>query len=67
MKSAREIACSSFDCNVSWGYPRHSGTCDDRTESIQQAREDGARWALDEAERTGFDDVKPADVRQEAP
>ena len=75
MKSAREIACTweMGDCgggDASLTNATHSAECDARTEAIQQAREDGARWALVRCERNhvaACDPVDPADVRKEAP
>ena len=49
MRSAREIACvpQLGDCG---GEP-HSAECFARSEAIQQAREDGARWMLRQIRR----------------
>lgn len=85
MRSAREIACTDKmgDCGA-WRGPRsnhHSTECDARTEAIQQAREDGARWALEQVEAvirnledgefvypgTIADGIEPEDVRKVAP
>ncbi len=89
MKSAREIACTPEmgDCGVWYdkqeghGLVRllHSFECDARTEAIQAAREDGARWAqqaiIDASMPEGDRDVTmtfarlliPANARSVAP
>lgn len=65
MKSAREIACSDDMAERGCFGGQHNAECDARTEAIQQAREDGARWALSEI--THGRPMVPADVRNEAP
>lgn len=60
MRSAREIACTPEmgDCGAgarvvvggfSATWAGHSSECDARTEAIEQAREDGARWMKEQA------------------
>jgi hypothetical protein len=62
MKSAREVVDSWWDSD------------DDDVvliELLQQAREDGARWALEQVDALDqlehFGDINPADVRKVAP
>lgn len=72
MKSAREIACTDKmgDCGA-WREPvtdHHSIECDARTEAIEQARVDGAKWMMAKAMEMGTRiewDVwpNPVDVR----
>ncbi len=85
MKSAREIACTR-SMGVCGGWTEtslvtavHSKECDARTEAIQAAREEGARWAqraiIDASMPEGDGDVTmtfarlliPANARAVAP
>ncbi len=75
MKSAREIACSDDMGERGCFGGIHDSQCDARTDAIQAAREDGARWGMRKVilclESTAImnheDYPVASDVRDEAP
>ncbi len=78
MKSAREIACTR-SMGVCGGWTEknlaiavHSKECDARTEAIQAARVDGAKWGGENAQNGSgtscwIDDAVAESIRKVAP